>query len=173
MLTRNRRPGNGFTLIELMIVVAIIGVLASVAIPSFASMQLRSKAAERTAIVLNLKRGLEVYFLNHESIPGGTLVGDWNPAVRESTARRPFVPTLPGWRDIDAVVEGATYYSYYFSATRAGDTGTILVSAHGNVDGDAEPFDMTWAWQGGGAKGFALLAGFPVPSTEGYEDAVF
>jgi prepilin-type N-terminal cleavage/methylation domain-containing protein len=172
MRTRNRRPGNGFTLIELMIVVAIIGVLASVAIPSFGSMQLRSKAAERTAIVQSLKRGLEVYFLNHESIPGGALVGDWNPSVRESTARRPFVRTLPGWSDVDAMVEGATYYSYQFTATRVGGTGLIVIAAHGDVDGDSDAFDMTWAWQGG-ANGYAPLAGFPVPSTPGYEDSVF
>ena len=51
--------------------------------------------------------------------------------------------------------------------------GRIICFKSGMTNCAESSFDMTWAWQGGGAKGFALLAGFPVPSTEGYEDAVF
>ena len=51
-LTRHRRPATGFTLIELMITVAIVAVLASIALPSYTSYIARARRADaRTQLV--------------------------------------------------------------------------------------------------------------------------
>ena len=53
---------GGFTLIELMIVVAIIGILAAIAIPNFLQFQLRSKTGEAKTNLAAIRTAEEGYF---------------------------------------------------------------------------------------------------------------
>jgi type IV pilus assembly protein PilA len=58
----NLKKREGFTLIELMIVVAIIGILAAIAIPNFIKFQLRAKAGESKVNLAGIRTAQESYF---------------------------------------------------------------------------------------------------------------
>jgi len=67
MLSRIRRKDKGFTLIELMIVVAIIGILAAIAIPNFMNYQCKAKQSEAKSNLGNIRTTQEAYYAEHNS----------------------------------------------------------------------------------------------------------
>jgi type IV pilus assembly protein PilA len=69
-----KRSNKGFTLIELMIVVAIIGILAAIAIPKFADLISKSKEGATKGGLSAVRSSLQVYYGDHEGIyPHDTL----------------------------------------------------------------------------------------------------
>jgi len=78
MLTKlTKKNEQGFTLIELMIVIAIIGILAAIAIPQFSAYRTRSFNSAATADIRNAATAQEAYFVDNQSYCGtpATLTG--------------------------------------------------------------------------------------------------
>ena len=79
-MLRSRKRSSGFTLVELMIVVAIIGILAAVAIPAFSKYIKRSKTAEAAGHLNKMWAGSVTYYETDHSDAAG------NPVPRQFPA---------------------------------------------------------------------------------------
>jgi type IV pilus assembly protein PilA len=64
-----RINSSGLTLIELMIVIAIIGILAAIAIPQFASFRQKSYNSAALSDLRNVRSILVVYYADHKHYP--------------------------------------------------------------------------------------------------------
>jgi type IV pilus assembly protein PilA len=141
MLRLNLNKREGFTLIELMIVVAIIGILAAIAIPNFIRFQLRSKASEGKLNLVAIRSAEGSYFGEYGTYIAQVAEPQTNgvaPTGPPSSAKRVWGPcpaaiTMadPGNCITGYAPEGPTYYDY---AVGTANANTALSATTMNVD---------------------------------------
>jgi type IV pilus assembly protein PilA len=68
----NIRNGRGFTLIEIMVVIAIIGILSAIAIPQFSAYRIKSYNAATESQVRNCATSMETFFVDKKTYVGAT-----------------------------------------------------------------------------------------------------
>jgi len=136
----------GFTLIELMIVVAIIGILAVVAVPKFADLINKSKEGATKGSLGAMRAALTVYYGDQEGQYPYDTLASLAPKYLESI---PLAKTPPAHTtDSSGVVAGTSaayvtdangwaYNNTYTETTGAGGWGTVVVNCtHTNSKGE-------------------------------------
>jgi type IV pilus assembly protein PilA len=73
------RSEKGFTFIELMTVIAIIGILAAVAIPAYTDYLERSKVVEGFMLTVNVKKAINDYYAYHGRFPANNQAASVHP----------------------------------------------------------------------------------------------
>jgi prepilin-type N-terminal cleavage/methylation domain-containing protein len=96
---RNLRNRQGFTLIELMIVVVIIGILAAIAIPKFNNASARAKEKEADGILSQIYRLQETYAAENNGTAASSFTAletvGWQTPVGLKHFTAPGTPAIP------------------------------------------------------------------------------
>lgn len=138
----------GLTLIELMIVVAIVGALAGVAVPVFARYLRRAKTGEVYLSLSRIVTGAKTYFFIEHTDSNGLYM------PRQFPQTEPYTPlvaccSLPGgkcdggndwttdtWHALHFSMENDHYYRYSFDSSGINMGAVFTARAEGNLDCD-------------------------------------
>lgn len=148
-MSLKKRIRKGFTLIELMIVVAIIGILAAIAIPNFLRYQLRSKTSEARSNIGAIRTNMEAFRADYDFYPdtitaqGGDYMSQkvaWTPAACDVMCNRNNQADCMTFECIGYRPAGPVYYSYSAGGTTltagAALAAEFTVCAGGDLDDD-------------------------------------
>lgn len=158
-----QQPNAGFTLIEMMIVVSIIGILASVAIPTFQNYLHKAKSSEAPIKIKEIYAAIGTYYVSEHVIRGGGignlgghatgsrcivagsgyLHGAPHPHLSRSSARLSWNNAARALGVADASVRRFSYYLNEYSSVDVGECGGMpngellyRVRAFANLDND-------------------------------------
>jgi type IV pilus assembly protein PilA len=157
MISKLRKKAEqGFTLIELMIVVAIIGILAAVAIPAFMKYIKKSKTTEASQFVKKIYEGARIYYMDRNTPRGKiqALASQFPEPVNAYTAdaeccamagtKEKCAPSAalwdtPSWSALKFSVDDPHYYAYnYIAPLTKGDGANYTALARGDLDCDGK-----------------------------------
>ena len=134
------RKNKGFTLVEILIVVVILGILAAIVIPQFSDASTQSKVSSSLSSLQSLRSQIQLYKIQHNDNPpdlatfatqmtqysdvAGTTAADKNTAATPPIIFGPYMQSVPSnpWSQLSAV-----------EASDADTAGWVYNEATGNI----------------------------------------
>ena len=136
MKTKTKNQQTGFSLMELMIVVAIIGILAAIALPAYQDHVRRAKAVEATSTLSEMRTRMEQFFQDNRTYVGG-------PCTAPAGANRTF---------FDFSCDVATATTYTLNADGIGDMAADYSYTINQDNAKTSGFNSTcWSYTDAGA----------------------
>jgi len=114
-----RRRGQGFTLIELMIAVAIVGILVAIALPSYKNYVIRGKLIAGTYALANMRAQMEQYYQDNRTYATVSAPGIVSPCVANAVTANNSLPFNVGCSATGDAPTATTY------TLRASGTGAV------------------------------------------------
>lgn len=156
----------GFTLLEIIIAVALIGVLAAIAVTSFSKQTRKARGSEVQAMFMALRTAQEQYHLeNGQYLSTGSSETDTWPATPTRTAQN-LLPLPTEWAPLKVRLPSETAYCGYvtmaggagvapggtkaaeFGLTTAPSTDWYYLLAHCDLDGNGSRDSYYFSWSG-------------------------